>query len=122
MFWNTKNKLESKNNFFSKIEKYYLELADSKIQKDIIAELSKGLSESQYEYYKQCWKKYPKSKKRYSEFDLKDLDHPSVHYQIMNFFKSQPNLNYVRLSRQLLNLSETEFVEFEKRKNQFENM
>ncbi|GAL82756.1 hypothetical protein JCM19274_2479 [Algibacter lectus] len=99
-----------------------MELADGKISEDVIAELSKELSESQYEFYKQCWKKYPKSKRRYSEFDLKDLNHPSVHYQIMDFFKSQPNSNYAGLSRQLLNLNETEFTELEKRKNQFENM
>jgi len=122
MFWKAENKIEPKNSFFLKIEKFYSELANDKVPKEFITELSEILTESQFKSYKNSWKKYPKSRKRYSEFDVKDLNHPFVHYQIMDFFRKLPNTSYVRFSCQLLNLSETEFAEFEKRKNQFENM
>ena len=61
-------------------------------------------------------------KKRYSQFDVNDLNNPFVQYRIMDFFKNKPNLSYVKFSCLLLNMNEIEFFEFERRKNQFENM
>tara|TARA_R110002167_G_scaffold317294_2_gene522962 strand:+ start:286 stop:654 length:369 start_codon:yes stop_codon:yes gene_type:complete len=122
MFWKTENKLESKKEFFSIIEKHFSDLADSKIPKNTVTELSKYISNLIYEYYKDCWKKYPKSRKRYSKLNIEDLDNPFYHHRIFDFLKSKTEANYIEFTCQLLGLNKAEFAEFEKRKNQFENM
>ncbi|MCA0133952.1 hypothetical protein [Winogradskyella alexanderae] len=122
MFWKTKYKLESKKVFQSKIEKYYLNLADNKIPKENVTELSEYITNLIYEYYQDCWKKYPKSRKRYSELKIEDLENPFYQHRIFDFLKSKTDNNYVGFTRQLLGLNESEFLEFEKRKNEFENM
>jgi len=122
MFWITKNKLEPKKVFQSKIEKHFLTLADNKIPKENVIELSEYISNLIYEYYKECWKKYPKSRKRYSELKIEDLNNPFYQHRIFDFLKSKPDNNYIGFTRQLLGLNESEFLEFEKRKNEYENM
>jgi Lhr-like helicase len=121
-FWNIENKLEPKKQFFSKIENYYLDLAQNNIPKELIVELSRQLTERLYEFYKDYRKNIPKSRKRYSELRIEDLDLPFVHDMIMDFFKQRPNTSYVKFSSQLLNMTEREFLEYERKKNQFESM
>ncbi|PWH83238.1 hypothetical protein DIS18_01415 [Algibacter marinivivus] len=122
MFWKTENKLESKKEFFSKVEKHFTDLSVSKIPENTLNELSEYISNLIYKYYKDCWKKYPKSRKRYSELKIEDLDNLFYQHRIFDFLKSKTETNFIEFTCQLLGLNETEFIEFEKRKNQFENM
>jgi|SRR5690606_7054088 len=110
MFWLTKYKLESKKVFQSKVENYYLNLADKKIPKENVNELSNYITNLIYEYYKDCWKIYPKSRKRYSELDIEDLDNPFYHHRVFDFLKSKNNY-YKEFTRQLLGLNESEFID-----------
>ncbi len=54
MFWETKNKLESKKVFQSKIEKHYLTLADKKIPNENLTELIDFITNLIYQHYKEC--------------------------------------------------------------------
>ena len=99
-----------------------MNLADNKIPKENVTELSEYITNLVYKYYKDCWKKYPQSRKRYSELIIEDLDNPFYHYRIFDFLKNKTENNYIGFTRQLLGLNESEFLEFEKRKNEFENM
>ena len=117
----TENKLESKENFFIKIQKYYTELAGDLIPADLIMELCNKITNTQYSNYERFWKQYPKSRKRYSEFKMDDLEHPSTHHEIMDFLKRKDEINYRNFSKMLLKMSDKEFDDCEIWKYQFEN-
>jgi len=119
-FWKIRNKLEPKKNFHSKIEKYYSELAENQIPADLIKNLVDKITDTQYDTYIRSWKRYPKSRKRYSELKMDDLEHPFTHYEITDFLKQRDSLNYQKFSKILLKMNDIEFVGYEKRKYQYE--
>ena len=114
------NKLEPKENFHSKIEKYYLELSEDKIPKNLLNELVDKITNSQYDNYKRFWNQYPKSRKRYSELKIEDLEHPFIRYEIIDFFKEKVQSNYQTFSKILLVMNDEEFMNYEKSKYQYE--
>jgi hypothetical protein len=119
-FWTSDNKLESKDNFHDKIEKYYFDIAGNKIPKNLLIELVDKLTNTQYDNYKRFWDQYPKSRKRYSELKIDDLEHPFTHYKISDFFKNRDIKNYKAYSMILLRMTEKEFSDYETRKYQYE--
>ncbi|MCD2259121.1 hypothetical protein [Psychroserpens luteolus] len=121
MFWKAKNKLKPKEDFYSKIENYYLDKALGKIPKDLLNDLFSLITRDQYNSYGIKWHDYPKSRKRYSEFKISDLEHPYTQNDIIVFFKKRDKVNYKLYSSLLLNMSEQEIVEFEIRREEFES-
>jgi len=119
-FWINDNKLESKDSFHDKIEKYYHDLAGNQIPSNIITELIDKVTNTQYDNYKRFWKQYPKSRKRYSELKMDDLEHPFTHYEITDFLKRKDFDNYKAYSMILLNMTEQEFSDYEMKKHQYE--
>lgn len=119
-FWISENKLEPKDNFHDKIEKYYHELASNKIPSDLLTELIDKITNTQYDNYKRFWKQYPKSRKRYSELKIDDLEHPFTHYEITDFLKRKDFDNYKAYSMILLNMTVEEFNDYEMKKYQYE--
>ena len=83
------HKLEPKENFHTKIEKYYLELAGDLIPPDLLNGLVDKITDAQYDTYKRFWNQYPKSGKRYSELKIDDLEHPFTRYMMTDFFKQK---------------------------------
>lgn len=118
--WKTDNKLESKNNFYRKIEEYYSEIAGELIPNDLLKMIVDKITNSQYETYKRFWKQYPKSRKRYSQLKIADLEHPFTHYEITDFLKQIDNLNYRKYSKILLKMNDEEFDNYQLRKYQYE--
>lgn len=116
----TEYKLEPKEKFHDKIEKYYLELACNQIPSDLLNGLVDKITDTQYDNYKRFWNQYLKSRKRYSELKLSDLDHPFTHYVITDFFKDKDFENYKKFSMILLNMTDDGFNDYEKRKYQYE--
>ena len=116
----TEPKLESKENFHNKIEKYFLELAENRIPKGLLNDLIDKITDTQYDNYKRFWTQYPKSRKRYSELKLSDLDHPFTHYEISDFLKNNDSENYKKFSMMLFKMTDDEFNDYEIRKYQYE--
>ncbi len=116
----TENKLEPKKIFQFKIEKYYSELAGTQIPTHLLTELIKKVTENQYDNYTRFWKQYPKSRKRYSELNIEDLEHPFTYYVITDFLKLKDFENYRNYSMTLLKMNEKEFDDYELRKYQYE--
>ncbi|OUS02643.1 hypothetical protein A9Q86_02935 [Flavobacteriales bacterium 33_180_T64] len=121
MFWKTRNKLKPKEDFYSKIENYYMDKALGKIPKELLDDLFSIITRDQYNSYGIKWQDYPKSRKRYSELKLNDLEHPYTQNDIIVFFKKRDKVNYKFYSSLLLNLSEQEIIEFEIRRKEFES-
>ena len=116
----TEYKLESRENFHNKIEKFYFDIADNRIPKDLLNGLVDKITDTQYDNYKRFWAQYPKSRKRYSELKLSDLDHPFIYYVISDFFKDKDFVNYKNFSMILLKMTDDEFNDYEKHKYQYE--
>lgn len=114
------HKLEPKENFHTKIEKYYLELAGDRIPTDLLNGLVDKITDAQYDNYKRFWNQYPKSRKRYSELKIDDLEHPFTRYMMTDFFKHNDPLNYQKYSKILLRMSDAEFSGYETTKYQYE--
>jgi len=119
-FLNSENRLEPKERFHIKIEKYYSDLAGNTIPAELLKELVDKIADTQYQTYQRFWKQYPKSRKRYSELKMADLEHPSTHYEITGFFKSKDPLNCKNFSKLLMKMDDEEFKEYEVRKHQYE--
>jgi len=118
--WKTENKIESKNSFYQKIENYYSEIAGDLIPVDLMQNIINKITNSQYDTYQRFWKQYPKSRKRYSKLKIEDLEHPSTHYEITDFFKQNDKLNYREFSKIFLKMNDEEFDNYELRKHQYE--
>lgn len=116
----TEHKLESRENFQSMIEKYYSELAGNHIPTDLLNGLINKITDSQYDNYKRFWNQYPKSRKRYSELKIDDLEHPFTRYMMTDFFKQIDPLNYQKYSKILLKMNDDEFRDYEIKKYQYE--
>ena len=112
--------LESKENFFNKIKEYYLKLAGPQIPTDLLSDLVDKITDTQFDNYKRFWNLYPKSRKRYSELKIEDLEHPFTHYEIIDFLKFKDLDNYKAYSMILLNMTEKEFSDYEIKKYQYE--
>ena len=115
------NNLEPKQNFHSKIQKYYFELAGNYIPAEIFNELVNKITSSQYETYSRFWKQYPKSRKRHSQLKIEDLEHTYTYYEITDFLKQKDEINYRKFSKILLKMNDDEFNDYEIRKYQYEN-
>ena len=73
-----------------------------------------------YSDYSRFWMQYPKSRKRYSKLKLEDLEHPFIHYRIIDFLKLKDFDNYEKYSLILLRIHKKEFEELEIYKHQYE--
>lgn len=93
----TKNKVEPKRDFYNKIKKYYLELAENQIPSALLKELVDRITDSHYKTYNRFWNQYPKSRKRYSELKMNDEEFNE--YELENTI-TKPNryINYQLLA------------------------
>ena len=114
------NKIEQKDLFNKKIKKYFLELSNNKIPSDLLNELVDKITDTQYINYKRFWNQYPKSRKRYSEFKIEDLENSFTQYEITDFLKLKDSENYRKYSMLLIKMAEKEFYDFEMKRYQYE--
>ena len=114
--------VESRQKFHSKIVEFYINISNGNVPKTIINSLSWKIANEKHDDYKRFWIQYPKSRKRYSKFLIKDLDHPQVHEQIIYYLKSNHLEVYVKYGSILLELTADEFLNYEKRREEFQAM
>jgi len=113
--------MDSKETFFEKIYKYYQDISKEKIDTDNLIELSRRISDYYYEQYNRFGKQYPKSIKRYSVFNSKDLEHPDTLELIINFFKEKFGDEYFKFSKVLLNMTDSQLKTFEINRELYHN-
>lgn len=109
IFWKTKNRIESKKEFHSKIQEYYHKLAKNEIPNEFLSQLISIVTEKIYSDYRRSWKKYPKSRKRYSSLKLDDLENPSVHFMITDFLNEKEVSNSKDYSKILFKMNDEEY-------------
>ena len=114
--------MDSKNNFLKDIIAYYNSINNDLVPDKAINDLSNFLANHFYYKYKEFSKVYPKSKKRYSKMKIEDLDNPLSHDLIIKFFKDNFPDNYRFYCSAVFKMSLDDFTEYEKNRNQFNDM
>jgi len=120
LFWNTKNKIEPKKNFYSKINEYYVGLSNNLIPTELLNEIISKVTDQIYSDYKRFWKEYPKSRKRYSTLKMEDINHPYVHFMITDFLNEKRIFNSREYSKILFKMNDEEFDKHLEYKNWYE--
>ncbi len=115
-----KNKIESKDNFYKEIKIYYTRISNERIPQDLLDEIILKVTDEIYSDYQRFWKKYPKSRKRYSMLKLEDIDHAFTRFLITDLLKEKDDLNYREYSKILFKMNDKEFDEYELRKYHYE--
>lgn len=108
LFWNTKNKIEQKRVFYSKIKKYFVGLTDNQIPTELLDQIISKVTDEIYSDYKRFWKQYPKSRKRYSTLKIDDIEHPSVRFMITDFLNETSVLSGREYSKILFKMNDEE--------------
>lgn len=114
--------MDSKDIFFEHIFNYYLNNSKDKIEVELVRQLSEIITDHYYEQYKRFLSQYPKSVKRYSSFQIKDLDHPQVFEIIITYLKNKFPQNYKGYAGVILSMTDAEIGLFEKNRQDFYNM
>ena len=111
--------MDTKDDFYKTIYKYYCEITSDKISYELLQDLSARISDYYYEQYGRFTLKYPKSEKRYSTFQVKDLDHPKTYEIVINFFKEKLGSDYSYYTETALRMNSSELKTFEKNRCDF---
>jgi len=114
--------MDSKTTFFKIIFEHYNHISNGELNSELLVEMSNRINDYYYEQYSRFTIQYPKSIKRYSSFQLKDLEHPTTYEIIIKFFKEKSIENYSEYSKLILNMNEIELNTFEKSREDFYNM
>jgi hypothetical protein len=118
---NTKkvNTMDSKENFYQVILAYYDKIAKGLVPEELLSGLAKSIADFYYDQYYRFKNQYPKSIKRYSSFQTKDLDHPTTFELVIKYFKERLGANYAEFSGLLLCMTDDELKAFEKNREDF---
>jgi hypothetical protein len=114
--------MQSRQNFHNIIFEHYSAATKKKVADALLHQLADAVSSYHYEQYLQFRKQYPKSIKRYSTFQLKDLDHPQTFDVVINLLKNKFGPDYKEYACLILNMTESELIAFEKNRENFYNM
>ena len=105
--------MDSQEKFKQVIFDYYKNISGDQVPLTLVDKLSDKITDYYYDQYTRFRKKYPKSIKRYSTFQLKDIDHPQTKKIVVDFFKNKSQTEYRKFSKLLLNMTDKELDNFE---------
>ncbi len=114
--------MDTRVNFKQVIFNHYKNISADVIPVALLNSLSDKITDYYYDQYTRFRKQYPKSIKRYSSFQLKDIDHPQTNKIVVDFFKSELKTKYRDYSKLLLNMTDTELDNFEQWWYDFERL
>src|SRR5689334_20822304 len=114
--------MDSRDSFKQAILSHYNNLSAGKVPSILLDLLCDKIADYYYEQYSRFRKQYPKSIKRYSTFQLKDIDHPQTKKIVVDFFKNEFKTEYKNYSKLLLSMSDKELADFEQWWYDFERL
>ena len=114
--------MDSKQKFLDTIRTEYLDLTQGQVSVDLIDFVSERITDYYYDQYKRFRKQYPKSIKRYSAFQTKDLDHPTTHETVIKAVKEKVGIDYEKYAILFLDTTLDELKSFEKNREEFYKM
>ena len=114
--------IDSEKEFFERIRKEYAQRTIGQIPAELLNIVSVKVSAYYYDQYKRFRRDHPKSIKRYSTFQIKDLDHPSTYELVINSLKEEVGNGYEKHAQIFLKMSFAELKQFEKSRQDFYDM
>ncbi len=114
--------MDSRQQFFATIYNYYISITGNQIPEELLNGLCHTVTEFYYEQYSRFGKKYPKSIKRYSSFQLNDLNHPYTKELVIKYLKEKTHGNYADYAVIALEMTIDELKKFEKNREDFWRM
>lgn len=113
--------MDSRDQFLKIIRDEYLRLTNNLVSIDKVDLVSNAVTDFYYEQY-QRFGAHPKRIKRYSTFQLRDLDHPQALELVIKVIKERVGLGYEHFVLPFLNMNMVELKQFEKRREDFYKM
>jgi len=114
--------MDSRDNFKQTIFTYYKNISADLIPLTLLSSLCDKIADYYYDQYTRFRQQYPKSTKRYSAFQLKDIDHPQTKKIVVDFFKNELGTKYRDNSKLLLGMTDKELEDFEQWWYDFERL
>lgn len=114
--------VESQKRFKNKIHDHFKNRSNGRIPNTDLNEISNFITYQLHNNYKDAWAKYPKSRKRYSKFNVEELEQPYWQIEILSLLKSKYPEEYLNYSVILLHKSKDEVIELVNKKKGFEAM
>ena len=114
--------MDSRDSFKQAITGHYKNIFADKVPSNLLDSLCDKITDYYYDQYSRFRKHYPKSIKRYSTFQLKDIDHPQTKKIVVDFFKNEIREKYKEYSKILLSMTDKELNEFEQSWYDFERL
>lgn len=114
--------MDSRDNFKQAIFSHYKNISTDQIPFPILDSLCDKITDYYHDQYTRFREQYPKSIKRYSTFQLKDIDHPQTKKIVVDFFKNELKERYRDYSKLLLVMTDKELDNFEQWWYDFERL
>ena len=111
--------MDSKDQFLITIKDEYLRLTKGQVSEDQVDRVSNAITDYYYEQYQRFRLQYPKSVKRYSTFQLKDLGHPTTFEIIIKTLKENIGVGYEEFTLPFLKMTLEQLRQFEKNREEF---
>jgi hypothetical protein len=115
-------KINSKTQFLKTIKGGYLRLTNGCVPEYLLNAVSKAITDYYYDQYRRFRKQYPKSVKRYSTFQIKDLNHPTTFEIIIKVLREKVGKDYDKFAPLFLNMTLDELRQFKKNREEFYQM
>ncbi len=115
-------KLDSVEQFSSKIKSYYIDFVGEMISDDVLSVICDFLAAHFHEEYSRFRIQYPKSIKRYSTLKEGDLENPLVMDKVITFCKEKYDKEYQDICSKLFKMTLEELIDYEKQRIEFYKM
>jgi len=114
--------MDSKDKFLTTIRDEYFRVTKGEVANDKVDLVSNVVTDYYYDQYQRFGQQYPKSIKRYSTFQLKDLNHPTTFEIVIKVLKEKLGIDYEKTALQFLNMTLEELRQFEQSRQEFYKM
>jgi hypothetical protein len=114
--------MDSRDKFKQAILGHYKSISVDKLPLTLLDDLCDKITDFYYDQYTRFREQYPKSIKRYSTFQLKDIDHPQTKKIVVDFLKNEIKTKYRDYSKLLLAMTDKELDELEQWWYNFERL
>ncbi len=112
--------MDSRQDFLDTIREFYLDKVEDLVPPDLLDQVSECVTDYYFAQYKRFRKQYPKSIKRYSSFQVKDLDHPTTREVVIKAIREKEK-DYEKYACIFLDVTNDELKQFEKDREAFDN-
>ncbi|HMS69337.1 MAG TPA: hypothetical protein PKD18_14425 [Saprospiraceae bacterium] len=114
--------MDSYDSFKQAILGHFKNMSADKVPLNLLDSLCDKITDYYFDQYSRFRKQHPKSIKRYSTFQLKDIEHPQTKKMVVDFLKIEISDKYRDYSKILLSMTVKELNDLEQWWQDFERL